>query len=116
MIPLHEAIMLGSTIIQRGHCSISRNDDARKRGSGCALDMAVVAVRGHGTWLEARDIWTWMPLESDVRIGSKFDNVVRHGDWTLEQFCDYVKSIEPTVTESIPAIADQPTISAWISR
>lgn len=78
-----------------------------KLGDGCALDMAVVAVRGEGhTWMEASEIWPWLryrpadgffPL---VEIMVRFDRLVMKGEMTLDQLIDYVRSIEPQETEA----------------
>lgn len=95
---LSDAIALGRTLMCP-HGGGSTRSDARP-GDGCVLDMAVVAVRGHGNWQQAGNIWPWLGdgIDPDCRmydVTAKFDCDVMAGLMTLDQLIDWVRSIEP---------------------
>lgn len=103
---LSEAIMLGSTLL-KAHAGGAQ----RGRGNGCALDMALVAIGVKGHWSDVSRYWPWTREHADVVSGSRrnwklklaceFDELVMGYDhvpsvkMTLEQFADYVRSVEP---------------------
>lgn len=108
---LSDAIALGRTLImpcrfEQGRPGASGRRDPSREGSGCALDMAVVAVQGSGNWHDAAKIWTWLSnsCESPSGAGSyffevayKFDFFVcDKGTMTLDQLIDWVRAVEPS--------------------
>lgn len=113
---LHEAILLGSTIIKPARTIGTPGE------SGCAMGMAVAATGDIGVWVRDRlnafkNRWPWTDIkqvllpccESSSKVTVTeviihiFDNHIMSYNlgckkWTLEQLADWVKSVDPTVT------------------
>lgn len=106
---LSEAIFLGSTTMQ------CRGGGGRGVATaGCALEMALSAVgRSDLPWTSTDSVWPWLqqPAQSNCHcidlvavntyfevVWHLFDTHVIDGAWpamTLEQLCDWVRSVEP---------------------
>jgi len=101
---LSEAILLGATM-----APIGQNGDWYVTGQACgrvptrcALELALLAVGARLHWSNANEVWPWLghyagkdqgPM-SDV-VG-KFDfDYLNMRQVTLEQFVDWVRSVEP---------------------
>lgn len=138
-IPLHEAILSGSTLIRwRAHTTLAYNLQGEPVG-GCAIGMALVAADADA-FLRAKSAiaaenWPWVlttrfllypcecgnahrgPLAGQIDvstlviIGHLFDHHVMNDfdyiyqRWSLERLCDWVRSVDPTLTLAAPTEA-----------
>lgn len=102
--PLSEAILLGSTFVSP--CAGGRKGKNPDMSKGCALEMALAAVeRDDLEWPEAAAVWPWVRHNdgNDNRlillIAHTFDHYVMHlKTMSLDQFIEWVRSIEPKET------------------
>lgn len=108
-----------SDAIAMGRCLIEPRSGGRrsaKRKKGCALDMGMEAVYG-GCWHEAWRVWPWLNKQcrdgygSETwmnRVADRFDTrVMVLKTETLEQFIDWVRSVEPAeLTEETPTTVE----------
>mgnify|MGYP003394465767 CR=1 FL=1 len=96
MIPLHEAIALGRHLLRPesgGHCK-----GMQPIITGCALEMALVAVGSKLNWTEASNIWPWIghgAIDPIEEIWMRFDDDVMQGRITMDEYIDWIRSIEP---------------------
>lgn len=108
-LPLSAAIILGSTMATPGEHS-GANSFPGYCGmvpTRCALELALLAVGRGGDlyWGEAHQVWPWLGtyIEKDsllARVAHKFDKeYLTKKSMSLEQFADWVASIEPAEAE-----------------
>jgi hypothetical protein len=124
---LSHAIFLGSSLLK------ARAGGFPGDGEGCALQMGIKAVNGNASWLNAYWIWPWLrtnlaespcgctwgqtgyatqtPLTAIVHIFDKHimdKHIMDEHMWTLEQLCDWIRSVEPEEVQSPTLVEEKP--------
>lgn len=110
---LSDAIALGRTLLIARSMGKSKNFPCCGPNEGCALDMAVAAIGVKSNrWLDAQNHWGWLnksasPFDSwALVLGTTFDReVMIRKSMTMDQFIDWVRSIEPN--EDSPEVEAQ---------
>lgn len=112
---LSEAILLGSSIVSP--CRGTREQYDAPEAVGCALEMALEAAGRKGAkWQESKRVWKWLLEKSPSKFGHEWylQIAINFDRWVmgpaahmnLEQFIDWVRSIEPSEPEEFSQMVD----------